>query len=97
MQIKKNPKANLENYSKLFMQLGLVLALLVVYLAIEKNTYDRVIGDLGPVVLNMDEDEQTIEIEQVKPPEPKTPPPPTPDKNEEIGRASCRERVFRAV
>lgn len=79
MQVKKNPKANLENYSKLFMQLGLVLALLVVYLAIEKKTYDRVIGDLGPVVLNMEEDEQTVEIEQVKPPEPKTPPPPAPD------------------
>jgi len=82
MQIKKNPKANLENYSKIFMQLGLVLALLVVYLAIEKKTYERVIGDLGPVVLNMEDDEQTVEIEQVKPPEPKTPPPPTPDKIE---------------
>ncbi|WP_299522060.1 energy transducer TonB [uncultured Lutibacter sp.] len=79
MQIKKNPKANLENYSKLFMQLGLVLALLIVYLAIEKKTYDRVIGELGPVVLNMEDEEQTIEIEQVKPPEQKTPPPPAPD------------------
>ena len=79
MQIKKNPKANLENYSKLFMQLGLVLALLIVYLAIEKKTYDRVIGDLGPVVLNMDEEEEQLELEIIKPPEPKTPPPPTPD------------------
>ena len=84
MQIKKNPKANLENYSKLFMQLGLVLALLVVYLAIEKKTYDRVIENLGPVVLNMEDEEQTIEIEQIKPPEPKTPPPPTPDKIEVV-------------
>ena len=84
MQIKKNPKANLENYTKLFMQLGLVLALLVVYLAIEKKTYDRIIDDLGPVVLNMEDDEQTIEIEQIKPPEPKTPPPPTPDKIEVV-------------
>ena len=84
MQIKKNPKANLENYSKMFMQLGLVLALLVVYLAIEKKTYDRVIEDLGPVVLNIEDEEQTVEIEQVKPPEPKTPPPPTPDKIEVV-------------
>ncbi len=84
MQIKKNPKANLENYTKIFMQLGLVLALLVVYLAIEKKTYDRVIGDLGPVVLNIEDDEQTIEIEKIKPPEPKTPPPPTPDKIEVV-------------
>jgi protein TonB len=84
MQIKKNPKANLENYTRIFMQLGLVLALLVVYLAIEKKTYDRVIEDLGPVVLNMAEEEQTIDIEQVKPPEVKTPPPPTPDKIEVV-------------
>ena len=79
MQIKKNPKANLENYSKIFMQLGLVLALLVVYLAIEKKTYDRVIGELAASTLNIEDDEQTIEIEQVKPPEQKTPPPPAPD------------------
>lgn len=84
MQIKKNPKANLENYTRLFMQLGLVLALLVAYLAIEKKTYDRVIADLGPVVLNMQDDEQVVEIEQVKPPEQKTPPPPAPDKIEVV-------------
>ena len=84
MEPKKNPKANLENYSKMFMQLGLVLALLVTYLAIEKKTYDRVIADLGPVVLNVEEEEQTVEIEQVKPPEPKTPPPPTPEKIEVV-------------
>ena len=75
MQIKKNPKANLENYSKLFMQLGLVLALLVVYLAIEKKTYDRVIDDLGLATYNIEDDEQTVEIEQVKPPEQQAPPP----------------------
>ena len=84
MQIKKNPKANLENYSKLFMQLGLVLALLVVYLAIEKKTYDRVIDDLGLATYNIEDDEQTVEIEQVKPPEQQTPPPPTPDKIEVV-------------
>ena len=79
MQVKKSPKANLESYTKLFMQLGLVLALLVVYLAIEKKTYDRVIAELGPANYNAQEEEQTIEIEQVKPPEQNTPPPPVPD------------------
>jgi protein TonB len=82
MQIKKNPKANLENYSRLFMQLGLVLALLVVYLAIEKKTYDRVVDVLADATYNIEDDEQIVEIEQPKPPEPKTPPPPTPDKIE---------------
>ena len=84
MQIKKNPKANLENYSKVFMQLGLVLALLMVYLAIQKKSYDRQIADLGPVVLNAQDEEQNIEIEKIKPPEIKTPPPPTPDKIEVV-------------
>ncbi len=82
MQIKKNPKANLENYSKIFMQLGLVLALFIVYLAIEKKTYDRVIDDLGIANYNIDDDEQIVEIEQIKPPEPPPPPPPAPDKIE---------------
>lgn len=79
MQIKKSPKANLENYSKLFFMLGLVLALLIVYLAIEKKTYDRIIDDLGPSVYNIQDEEQTVEIEKIKPPKPKTPPPPKPD------------------
>ena len=82
MQVKKNPKANLETYTKLFMQLGLVLALLIVYLAIEKKTYDRVIAELGPASYNAEDEEQTIEIEQVKPPEQQAAPPPTPDKIE---------------
>jgi protein TonB len=82
MQVKKNPKANLEIYTKLFMQLGLVLALLIVYLAIEKKSYDRVIADLGPASYNVQDEEQTIEIEQVKPPEQQATPPPTPDKIE---------------
>jgi protein TonB len=82
MQVKKNPKANLETYTKLFMQLGLVLALLIVYLAIEKKTYDSVIAELGPASYNAEDEEQTIEIEQVKPPEQQAPPPPAPDKIE---------------
>lgn len=82
MQVKKNPKANLETYTKLFMQLGLVLALLIVYLAIERKTYDRVIAELGPANYNIQDEEQTIEIEQVKPPEQQAPPPPAPDKIE---------------
>lgn len=39
MKIKKNPKANLEHYSKVFTLLGLVLALYVSYVFIEHKTY----------------------------------------------------------
>lgn len=82
MEIKKNPKANLENYSKLFMQLGLVLALFITYIAIEKKTYDRQFGDLGDVSMFADMEEETPITERIEPEIPKTPPPPTPEKIE---------------
>lgn len=82
MEIKKSPKANLENYSKLFLQLGLVLALLISYVSIEYKTFDRELDDL--LGGNMEEVEEedipiTERIEQVKPP---PPPPPAPEKIE---------------
>lgn len=43
MKAKKHPKANLENYSKLFTQLGLVLTLTIVYVLIQSKTFT---GDL---------------------------------------------------
>ncbi len=79
METKKSPKANLENYSKLFVQLGLVLALLIVYLGIEFKTFDRDIGDLGMLDMSEEIDEDipiTERIEQIKPP---PPPPPAPE------------------
>jgi len=84
MEIKKNPKANLENYSKLFMQLGLVLALFITYVAIEKKTYDRQFGDLGDISMNDEMDEEPPITERIEPEIPKTPPPPTPEKIEVV-------------
>ncbi|QXP72981.1 energy transducer TonB [Tenacibaculum sp. HL-MS23] len=83
MEIKKNPKSNLENYSKLFMQLGLVLALFITYVAIENKTYDKQYGDLGMANMASEIEEETIEL-IVEPPKPKpnTPPPPAPEKIE---------------
>ncbi len=85
MEIKKNPKSNLENYSKLFMQLGLVLALFVTYVAIENKTYDKEYGEFGDANMASDIDEETIEL-QIEPPKPKpnTPPPPAPEKIEVV-------------
>ena len=80
MDIKKNPKSNLENYSKLFTQLGLVLALFITYVAIEKKTFDRQFGDLGDVTMNADLEEEIPITERIEPEIPKTPPPPTPEK-----------------
>ncbi|MDH3381136.1 MAG: energy transducer TonB [Flavobacteriaceae bacterium] len=85
MKIKKSPKATLENYNKLFMQLGLVLALLVVHLAIEYKTYDRVITQLGENMMGEIEEEDiplTQRIETAPPPP--APPPTIPDKIEVV-------------
>lgn len=85
MEIKKNPKSNLENYSKLFMQIGLVFALFVTYVAIENKTYDKEYADLGMANMASDIEEETIEL-QIEPPKPKpnTPPPPAPEKIEVV-------------
>jgi len=84
MEVKKNPKANLESYTKLFMQLGLVLALLIIYVGIEYKTFDKSLADLGDGT-NQEEIEEDIpiteRIEQIKPP---PPPPPAPEKIEVV-------------
>lgn len=87
MEIKKNPKSNLENYSKLFVQLGLVLALFVAYAAIENKTYDKQYEDLGAANMGKDIEDETIMLTPPPPPPPpaqKAPPPPAPEKIEVI-------------
>lgn len=82
MEIKKNPKSNLENYSKLFIQLGLVLALFVTYVAMENKTYDRAIDAFGDANMQnlMEEDIPITERPEIIPP--KAPPPVAPEKIE---------------
>lgn len=77
MEVKKSPKANLENYTKLFWQLGLVLTLLTVYLGIENKTYDEGADGLALVTSDHD-DEEDIPVVFIEPPVKVTPPPPPP-------------------
>ncbi len=84
MEVKKNPKANLEKHNKQFMLLGLALALIVIYIGIEWKTYERSIADLG--IGNIEAEEEidipiTERIQEIKPP---PPPPPAPEKIEVI-------------
>ena len=66
--IKKHPKANLENYSKLFAQLGLVLSLFIAYLLIQNKTFDNQIAMLSTQDRQLiDESEQLIDIIIEKP------------------------------
>ncbi|WP_339662006.1 energy transducer TonB [uncultured Polaribacter sp.] len=84
MEIKKSPKSNLENFSKIFMQIGLVLALFVTYIAIEQKTYDKVYGELATVSMSAQMEEDIPITERVEPVKPSSPPPPAPEKIEVV-------------
>ena len=79
MLAKKSPKAEIGAYSKIFFQLGLLLSLVVIYVAIEWKTFDRTVSEL--TAMNIQEEEVidipiTERIQEVKPP---PPPPPAPE------------------
>lgn len=79
MLAKKSPKAEIGAYSKIFFQLGLLLSLVIIYIAIEWRTFDRSISELS--AMNIQEEEIidipiTERILEVKPP---PPPPPAPE------------------
>ena len=42
MEPKKNPKISLENKKGIFFQIGLIISLLVVFIAFEWKSYDKV-------------------------------------------------------
>ena len=69
MEIKKTPKANLENKKLLFTEIGLVVTLLIVLLAFEWKSYDKTTAQLGS------ENAAVIE-EELIPITNDTPPPP---------------------
>ena len=72
MEIKKTPKADLENRRTLFTEIGLVVALLVVWGAFSYSTKEKAVASLG-------EDTQVVEVEDMVPITEETPPPPPED------------------
>jgi protein TonB len=76
MEVKKSPKADLENKKSVFMQVGLVVVLAMVLIAFEWTTTDVDVNQFE-IVDDLDAEEEIIPItrqEEVKPPPP--PPPP---------------------
>lgn len=69
MEIKKTPKADLENRRTLYTEIGLVVALLVVLGAFSYSTKEKAVASLG-------EDTQVVEVEDMVPITQETPPPP---------------------
>ena len=73
MEIKKSEKANLENKKLLFIEIGLIISLLIVYIALEwtsKETNTAVLEDNTEVLI----EEEIISTNMETPP----PPPPAP-------------------
>lgn len=62
MEEKKSPKANLENKKLMFTQIGLILSLLIAWLAFEHKSYDK--REIDPSLLRQTEvlDEEMVEI-----------------------------------
>ncbi|TAJ13563.1 energy transducer TonB [Marinilabiliaceae bacterium JC017] len=76
MEVKKSPKADLENKKTIFMQVGLVVVLAMVLIAFEWTTTDVDVSQFE-IVDDLEAEEEIIPItrqEEVKPPPP--PPPP---------------------
>ncbi len=76
MEVKKSPKADLENKKTVFMQIGLVVVLAIVLIAFEWSTSD-VEASQFEMMDDVEAEEEIIPItrqEEVKPPPP--PPPP---------------------
>ena len=76
MEVKKSPKADLENKKPVFMQIGLVVVLAIVLIAFEWSTTD-VDASQFDMVEDIEAEEEIVPItrqEEVKPPPP--PPPP---------------------
>ena len=71
MEIKKSPKADLENKKFLFREIGLIAALAVVFLAFEWKTYEKQANSLG------NQDALIVEEEMI--PITREPPPPPPE------------------
>lgn len=76
MQPKKSEKADLENYRGLFMQFGLVVALLLCIVMIEWKTYDQSVANLGELDVEIEDEIIPITQREIAPPPPPPPPPP---------------------
>ncbi|MBL4938680.1 MAG: energy transducer TonB [Lutibacter sp.] len=80
MEIKKYPNATLENYSKILFQLGLVLALFIVYEMMNMKSYPKIVKELGGIFIPVDNMENTIEVKVVEPETPSVAKTVVPDK-----------------
>ncbi len=79
MELKKNPKADLEKLRGTFTLAGLVLSLFIVYSIVNWKFYDVQASQLGQLIVEEEEEDIIPITEQNKPPPPPPPPPAAPE------------------
>ncbi len=79
MEAKKTPKADLENKKRIFLQIGMIVALVFVWMAFEYKQYERQVIDLGQLDIEIIEEEDIPITRQETPP-----PPPPPEPSQEL-------------
>ena len=95
MELKKNPKADLESKRQIFLQIGLIIALSFSIISYEYTSAASEIKDLGDVSMETLEEE---DIEITRPEEEKPPPPPEePEAPEEIEIKENEEELEKEV
>lgn len=66
MQVKKYPNAVLENYSRMLIQLGLVLSLFIVYEFLTMKTYPRKVKEMSGTIINIEDIDKLIEVKTIE-------------------------------
>lgn len=79
MELKKNPKADLEKLRGVFMLGGLFISLFITYLVVNMKFYDVSASELGQLVVEQVEEEIIPITQQNTPPPPPPPPPAAPE------------------
>lgn len=79
METKKTPQADLENKRRIFLQIGIAIALVGVLVAFEWRQYERPEFDLGTLDMEIIEEEEIPITRQEQPP-----PPPPPEPSQEL-------------
>jgi len=79
MEVKKSPKADLEKKKGIFLQLGLVVVLALVYMAFEWTTGENLENTLGNLVQDEAFEEEIVNTFRENLPPPPPPPPAAPE------------------
>jgi protein TonB len=66
MQVKKYPNVVLENYSRILIQLGLVLSLFLVYEFLTMKSYPREVKEMSGTLINIEEIDKLIEVKTIE-------------------------------